>query len=60
VNPLGIRALPNPQSGRVNFDGYTNVAILRYLGAPLRYPSDPSKNVPATLIPLIETDLHVS
>jgi hypothetical protein len=60
VNLSGIRALPNPQLGESNFDGATNVAVLRYQGALYVNPPDPSKNVPAIQTPLIETDLHVS
>jgi len=57
---LGIRALPNPELGGFNFDGYNNVAVLRYHGAPHQFPPDPSQNVPVIHNPLIETNLHVS
>lgn len=60
MNPLGIRALPNLGTGGFNFDNYTNVAVLRYLGAPNQLPPDPSQNVPVIQNPLIETNLHVS
>jgi hypothetical protein len=60
VNPLGIRALPNPGLGRFNFDNSNNVAVLRYNGAPDQFPPDPSQNVPVIQNPLIETNLHVS
>ena len=64
MNLLGIRALPNSQLGGSNFGGYTNLAVLRYLGA-LRArvpspPADPSQSVPTIQNPLIETNLHVS
>jgi len=36
------------------------VAILRYHGAPIRNPSnDSNANIPASVLPLVETDLHV-
>jgi len=60
VNPLGIRALPNPELTGFNFDDYNNVAVLRYRGAPNQLPPDPSQNVPVIHNPLIETNLHVS
>jgi len=61
VNPLGIRALPQPeQVGAFNFSDYNNVAVLRYQGAPNHLPPDPSHNVPVLTNPLIETNLHVS
>ena len=60
MNPLGIRALPNPQLGSSSFDGYTSVAVLRYVGAlPLSPRADPSQNIPKIQNPLIETNLHV-
>jgi hypothetical protein len=60
VNPLGIRALPNPELGGFNFSEYNNVAVLRYQGAPNQFPPDPSQNVPVIRYPLVETNLHVS
>jgi hypothetical protein len=54
----GIRAVPN--IGNQGFTGGTNLAILRYTGAPLRDPtSDPTVNIPQSQLPLQETDLHV-
>ena len=54
----GIRALPNIVNQ--NFTGSTNLAILRYLGAPPRDPkNDPTVNIPTSVLPLNETDLHV-
>jgi hypothetical protein len=55
----GIRALPS----MVNLDyrNVTNVAILRYDGAPVVDPAnDPNMNIPMSKLPLNETDLHVS
>ena len=60
MNPLGIRALPNPELGGFNFSEYNNVAVLRYQGAPNQFPPDPSQNVPVIRYPLVETNLHVS
>jgi hypothetical protein len=60
MNPLGIRALPSLGLGGFNFDNYTNVAVLRYQGAPNQNPPDPSQNVPVIQNPLLETNLHVS
>jgi len=58
--PVGnywIRAVPN--LGNQGFAGGTNLAILRYRGAPLRDPnSDPTVNIPQSQLPLQETDLH--
>ena len=54
----GIRALPN--IGNRTYANFTNVAILRYHGAPIRNPSsDSNANIPASVLPLVETDLHV-
>jgi hypothetical protein len=54
----GIRALPN--IGNQTYQGFTNVAILRYLGAPSENPSDdPDEDIPTSVLPLNETDLHV-
>jgi hypothetical protein len=54
----GIRALPNIVNQK--FTGFTNVAILRYFGALPRDPnSDASVNIPTSVLPLKETDLHV-
>jgi hypothetical protein len=55
----GIRALPNQRSS--GFDGSTSVAILRYYGATIEDPTpDSNADVPTSVLPLIETDLHVS
>jgi hypothetical protein len=54
----GIRALPN--IGNQTYQGFTNVAILRYLGAlPINPTADPNVNIPTSVLPLSETDLHV-
>jgi hypothetical protein len=54
----GVRAVPN--LGNQGFAGGTNLAILRYAAAPFRDPtSDPTTNIPQSVIPLKETDLHV-
>ena len=54
----GIRAVPN--IGNQGFAGSTNLAILRYKGARNINPSsDPTQNIPQSVLPLKETDLHV-
>ena len=54
----GMRAVPN--IGNQGFVGGTNLAILRYAGASARDPtSDPTINIPQSVLPLKETDLHV-
>jgi hypothetical protein len=54
----GIRALPNIVNQA--FTNFTNVAILRYSGAPDENPSDdPTSDIPTSVLPLNETDLHV-
>ncbi|KAH9059155.1 laccase [Lactarius vividus] len=57
INNYWIRALPNVGASQ-NFTGLTNLAILRYLNASLTNPSDPTENIPASVRPLKETDLH--
>ncbi len=58
----GIRALP--QSALLpdaDYNGLTNLAILRYLGAlPINPLRNPTTNIPVSALPLVETDLHVS
>jgi len=58
--PVGnywIRALPN--IGDQTYDGSTNLAILRYAGAVPQDPSnDPTQNIPTSVLPLNERDLH--
>ncbi|KAH9963709.1 laccase [Lactifluus volemus] len=58
--PIGnywIRALPNAEDQ--SFKNSTNLAILRYSGAPNRDPkNDPTVNIPSSVLPLKETDLH--
>ncbi|KAI0246638.1 laccase 2 precursor [Lactifluus subvellereus] len=58
--PIGnywIRALPNV--GIESYTGFANLAILRYLGAlPLNPRNDPTVNIPKSVLPLKETDLH--
>ncbi|KAI0288660.1 laccase [Multifurca ochricompacta] len=57
VDNYWIRALPNLSDG--DYADFTNVAILRYLEAPIEDPlSDPNVNVPTSLVPLVETNLH--
>ncbi|KAI9511057.1 laccase 1 [Russula earlei] len=52
-----IRALPNAEGQ--NFAGFTNVAILRYVDARVPDPpTDPNVDIPRSLLPLNETDLH--
>ncbi|KAH9959975.1 laccase [Russula dissimulans] len=60
VGTYWIRALPfGSFSTAPNFSGFTNVAILRYRGSLLRNPTpDPNVNVPQSVLPLKETDLH--
>jgi hypothetical protein len=56
----GIRALPNLGNPDKTFQNFTNVAILRYLGAPNGNPTnDSNANIPGSQLPLTETDLHV-
>ncbi|KAI0246639.1 laccase T2 copper depleted [Lactifluus subvellereus] len=57
VGNYWIRALPNfPDQ---NYAGFTNLAILRYLGAPVGDPAnDPTLDIPTSVLPLKETDLH--
>ncbi|KAI0297792.1 laccase [Multifurca ochricompacta] len=57
VDNYWIRALPNLSDK--GYAGFTNVAILRYLGALIQDPlSDPNVNIPTSLLPLVETNLH--
>ncbi|KAH9027586.1 laccase [Lactarius hengduanensis] len=60
--PIGnywIRALPKVSTRILDFSDHTNVAILRYSGAPVADPSaDPNVNVPVSQLPLVETNLH--
>ncbi|KAH9059206.1 laccase [Lactarius vividus] len=52
-----LRSVPNV--GNQGFAGGTNLAILRYLGAVRRDPTpDPTVNIPASVLPLKETNLH--
>lgn len=51
-----IRA--NPNRGDLGFAGAINTAILRYEGAPQTDPSTDPTQVPTSLHPLKETDLH--
>ena len=56
-----MRALPDADLKLFNFSQSNNVAILRYKGAECEDPKeDPSVNVPALKLPLVETNLHVS
>jgi hypothetical protein len=57
----GIRALPQVSTRLLDFSDHTNVAILRYSGAPIADPSaDSNVNIPVSKLPLVETNLHVS
>ncbi|KAH9007563.1 laccase [Lactarius hengduanensis] len=56
IDNYWIRAVPN--KGNTGFTGLTNLAILRYRGAPLADPSDPTTDIPPSVLPLKETDLH--
>jgi hypothetical protein len=52
----GIRSLPPD----LDFSNFTNLAVLRYAGAPKSNPTvDPTMNGLVIKIPLIETNLHV-
>jgi hypothetical protein len=43
-----------------SFTDFTNLAILRYVGASPQSPSnDPTVNIPMSMLPLNEKDLHV-
>ncbi|KAH9172785.1 laccase [Lactarius sanguifluus] len=54
-----IRALPKVSTRILDFSDHTNVAILRYSGAPIADPSaDPNVNVPVSQLLLVETNLH--
>ena len=54
----GIRVLPNV--GIESYTGFANLAILRYLGAlPQNPKNNPTVNIPKSVLPLKETDLHV-
>jgi len=53
----GIRSLPPG----LNYSDFTNLAVLRYAGAPDGNPTaDPTVNIPVSQMPLVETNLHVS
>ncbi|KAH9963708.1 multicopper oxidase-domain-containing protein [Lactifluus volemus] len=59
--PIGnywIRALPNLNNGDQGFTDFTNLAILHYRGAPLSPPNNDPTNIPLSVQPLLETDLH--
>jgi hypothetical protein len=58
----GLRALPiTAGGGNTGFNDSINVGVFHYLGAPEEPPTtDPAVNVPVSVIPLIETNLHVS
>jgi hypothetical protein len=54
----GIRALPNIVNQK--FTNSTNLAVLRYSGAPTQDPkNDPAVNIPTSVLPLNEANLHV-
>ncbi|KAI0246641.1 laccase T2 copper depleted [Lactifluus subvellereus] len=59
VDNYWIRARPNFEDK--NYTGFTNLAILHYRGAPIQDPTkmnDPTVNIPKSVLPLKETDLH--
>ncbi|KAN0136672.1 laccase [Lactarius tabidus] len=57
VDNYWIRALPN--SPGQNFSDLTNLAVLHYAGAANANPTeDPTANIPVSVQPLVETDLH--
>ncbi|KAH9979128.1 laccase [Russula compacta] len=57
VDNYWLRALPN--TGNQTYDDFTNLAILRYSGAPEEEPStDPTVDIPTSSLPLNETQLH--
>ncbi|KAJ7048951.1 laccase [Mycena amicta] len=53
INNYWIRTVAN--GGTAGFDNGINSAILRYVGAPIQDPASP---LVASVIPLVETDLH--
>ncbi|EIM85733.1 laccase [Stereum hirsutum FP-91666 SS1] len=53
INNYWMRALPNEVNATTS--GGINSAVLRYIGAPLR---DPTTNQTATVLPMVETNLH--
>ena len=56
-----MRALPDVQNGRSNFSDFNNVAVLHYEKAHCDEPSkEPWVDVPKSVLPLVETNLHVS
>jgi hypothetical protein len=58
VTCVGIRALPS--FPKQSFASFTNLAVLRYVGALLQDPTnDPTTDIPTSQLPLKETDLHV-
>ncbi|KAI9438813.1 laccase [Lactarius indigo] len=57
INNYWIRAVPNAAASQ-NFTDLTNLAILRYQGAPAINPSSDPNNIPPSVRPLKETDLH--
>ncbi|KAF8259957.1 Cupredoxin [Lactarius quietus] len=57
IDNYWIRALPNVK--KANFGGLTNLAVLRYSEALPNNPTvDPTTNIPSSVLPLKETDLH--
>ncbi|KAH9963711.1 laccase [Lactifluus volemus] len=57
VDNYWIRALPNAEDQ--SFNNSTNLAILRYEGSPIEGPkNDPTVDIPSSVLPLHETDLH--
>ncbi|KAH9963699.1 laccase [Lactifluus volemus] len=64
IDNYWIRALPDMmmmmnQMMNQSFTDFTNLAILRYVGASPQSPSnDPTVNIPMSMLPLNEKDLH--
>jgi hypothetical protein len=58
----GLRANPvTAGGGNSGFNDSINVGVFHYIGAPEKPPTtDPAVNVPVSVNPLVETDLHVS
>ncbi|KAI0258277.1 laccase [Gloeopeniophorella convolvens] len=55
VDNYWVRSLPPGQG----YTGLTNLAVLRYQGAPRANPTtDPTTNIPVSQLPLVETNLH--
>jgi hypothetical protein len=49
-----------PNIGNTSFTNLANLAILSYAGADPDNTTDPTVNIPTSVLPLNETGLHVS